>query len=85
MDPNESAGPPLIQHPETDQMVHGSAACNGPYQFFESSSFRPALSRCASANSCFSLSFSVSNSFSLFASDTCRPPYFDRSGKTSAR
>ena len=49
-------------------MGDSSAVCNGPYQFFDSSSFRAALSRCASASNCFS----------FLASDTCIPPYFDR-------
>ena len=74
----ESAGPPLTQHPEPDQVVPGSAACCGPYQCFDSSSFRAALSRCASASSCFSFRFSASSCFSFLASDTCIPPYLDR-------
>ena len=78
MNSDESAGPPLARLSQLDQMGDSSAACNGPYQFFDSSSFSAALSRCASASNCFSFRFSVSSSFSFFASDTCIPPYFDR-------
>ena len=47
VDSHHQAGPPLTQHPDPDQLAHGSAACSGPYQFFESSSFSAALSSCA--------------------------------------
>ena len=62
MDSHEWAGPPLTQHSKLDQIVHRLATCNGPYQFFESSSFTAAISRCASASNCFS----------FFASDTLK-------------
>src|SRR5947209_4076605 len=47
----------------------------GPYHFFDSSSFKAALSSIDSANSFLSLRFSSSRARSRLASDTSRPPY----------
>src|SRR6266542_3009507 len=47
----------------------------GPYHFFDSSSFKAALSSIDSAKSFFSLRFSSSRARSRLVSDTSRPPY----------
>src|SRR5215468_3828113 len=47
----------------------------GPYHFFDSSSFKAALSSIDSAKSFFSRRFSSSSARSRLASETSRPPY----------
>src|SRR5437867_3442346 len=78
MGSDQSTGPPLTHDSDLYQVVHSAAAFDGPYQFFESSSFSAALSRWASASNCFSFRFSPSSSLSFLASEICMPPYLDR-------
>ena len=56
-------------------MGDGFSLGDGPYHFFERSSFSAALSSIDSARSFFSLRFSSSSAFSRLASETSSPPY----------
>ena len=56
------------------QMTHGSFACGGLYQFFESKSFNAMLSIACSATMRLSLAFSASSCRSRCASLTFIPP-----------
>src|SRR6185437_6184080 len=69
---NDAAGPPLAHLQHATQMSHSLALGDGPYHFFDRSSFRAALSSIDSANNFFSFRFSSSSVLSRLASDTSR-------------
>src|ERR1700722_16293931 len=66
---NDAAGPPLAHLQYAEQLSHSLALGDGPYHFFDNSSFKTALS------SIFRLRFSFFSVLSRLASDTSRPPY----------
>src|SRR6266702_92957 len=72
---NDRTGPPLAHLQHATQMSDSLSLGGGPYHFFDSSSFKAALSSIDSAKSFFSLRFSSSRARSRLASDTSRPPY----------
>src|SRR6266568_255193 len=72
---NDRTGPPLAHLQHATQMSDSLSLGGGPYHFFDSSSFKAALSSIDSAKSFFSLRFSSSRARSRLVSDTSRPPY----------
>src|SRR5690606_5347257 len=71
---DQLARPPLAHPMRRFQMSDGLAPQGGRHHFFPSRSFSAALSIIASANSFFSLAFSLSKLLSFWASDTSMPP-----------
>ena len=69
------ARPPLAHVERRTQMSDSLSLGSGRHHFFASRSFSAALSSMASANSFFSLAFSLSSPFSRLASETSSPPY----------
>src|SRR5690606_9581839 len=74
---NHPARPPFADLKQSLKMPHSFPFCGGRHHFFDSRSFRPALSSIVSAKSFLSCVFSASSARSRFASDTSRPPYLD--------
>src|SRR3546814_6414370 len=71
---DDSTRPPLV-HPQRRLKMRDSFPLRGGrHQFFESRSFRPALSSIVSASSRFRRAFSSSSARSRLASDTSNPP-----------
>ena len=76
--PDQTAGPPLRVALLCHRPVHGVSPRTGRQKFFPSISRSVETSSIYSASSFFSLAFSSSSAFSLFASDTSMPPYLER-------
>ena len=72
---NDPARPPLADIKQGLKMRDRFPLGGRRYHFFESRSFRPALSSIASASNRLSFAFSSSSARSRFASDTSNPPY----------
>ena len=75
--PDNLTRPPLANSKQGLKMCDRFTLCNGRYHFFDSRSFRPALSSIASARSRLSFPFSSSSARNRLASDTSSPPYLD--------
>ena len=75
-DAHQLTGPPLAYPKLVNPMVHNLSTSLGPYQFFESTSFKAIMSTACCATTRRSLLFSASSSLRRFGSLGCMSPYF---------